>query len=82
MARQKDVSWNVGDKPETWEQVNCAVLMDIRDELKTLNRSMDQMNSAAARMDLVLRCHNTTRIPQILDKIAVNTRKPKRKKKI
>ena len=42
MARFKDSNWNLtqisGGKIETWEQAQIAVLMDLRDELKELNR--------------------------------------------
>ena len=40
--RRKDVAWNVAEENgaiETWERVGVAVLMDIRDELKLLNRN-------------------------------------------
>lgn len=51
MARFKD--WNgplpVGKNggPETWEMVQIAVMMDIRDELKALNRVMQCPNVIA-----------------------------------
>lgn len=72
MARHKDGDWKLPEgRLETWEQVNSAILMDIRDELKQLNA--------------VFACHNAQRIPFVLDQIQKNTRKPakkKRKKKI
>lgn len=37
MARRKDVNWDIEERPTT-EQACLAVLMDIRDELKQLNR--------------------------------------------
>jgi len=38
MARHKDADWCLpGPKLDTWQQVEVAVLMDIRDELKRLN---------------------------------------------
>lgn len=58
MARHCNADWNLGDPPGTWEQVQVAVLMDIRDELQKLNSH--------------LRCYNFTRIPQVLDKINKN----------
>lgn len=69
--RHKDANWNLGGKSEgtavDWQQVTIAVLMDIRDEIKQLNR--------------VFGCHNCLRIPIILDKIAANTKRPRRKRK-
>lgn len=39
MARRKDVDWNNGEEGSTTcQQATRAVLMDIRDELKALNR--------------------------------------------
>jgi hypothetical protein len=59
MPRFKDVQWNlpVGESGKilTWEALHVAVLMDIRDELKDLNR--------------LLRCPNFTRMPQDLREI-------------
>lgn len=56
MARHKDAQWSLPEgKVETWEQASVAVLMDIRDELKTLNA--------------LLRCPNFIAIPQKLDAI-------------
>lgn len=41
MARFKDFDWNLtrlpGGRIETWQQAEIAVLMDLRDELKSLN---------------------------------------------
>lgn len=66
MARHKDEYWNLSEPIKTWEEVHVAVLMDIRDELKDLNR--------------LLHCENFKRIPFVLDRIRRNTVKPKRKK--
>ena len=52
MARYKNQLWNLPDSLQNWEQVNTAVLMDIRDELQTLNR--------------LLHCGNFTGIPRTL----------------
>lgn len=67
MRRDKDRDWDIHDElgKTTWEKVPIAVLMDIRDELKTLNR--------------LLHCNNFMAIPFKLDRIALNTKKPKRK---
>lgn len=68
--RKANVNWwpadENGDVP-SWERVNLAVLMDIRDELRTIRG--------------LLRCHNTLSIPDSLRRIARNTAKPKRKAK-
>ena len=66
MARHKGLVWTLPDNLDSWDQVNAAILMDIRDELQMLNR--------------VMQCRNVLRIPGILDSIAKNTFKPKRKK--
>jgi len=62
--RRKNVDWDIGDDL-TWDKVKLAVLMDIRDELQTLNR--------------LLGCSNFVNIPNVLIAIKANTAKPKRK---
>lgn len=61
--RHKNVNWTLPTSDsgaiETWQAVEIAVLMDIRDELQTLNR--------------LLGCSNFTRIPQVLRRISSNT---------
>ena len=42
--RQKDADWLLrknSDGNFSWDQVNIAVLMDLRDELKAINRKLD-----------------------------------------
>jgi predicted SpoU family rRNA methylase len=53
-GRHKDGNWNVGDKP-TMEGAQLAVLMDIRDELKQLNK--------------VFSCFNFQQMPKVLTRI-------------
>ena len=68
--RLKNRDWEPGDKmgrAPTWERVNTAILLDIRDELQALNR--------------LLRCPNFTEIPRTLRSIRRNTAKPMRKVK-
>lgn len=65
MARKKDFNWSLPEE-NTWDGTKVAVLMDIRDELKQLNR--------------LLSCSNFTKIPQILRTIRRNTTKRKRRK--
>lgn len=72
MARYKDGDWQLPSAPGTtkiasWDHVKIAVLMDIRDELKQLNR--------------LLGCPNFTEIPSVLREIRRNTAKPKPKPK-
>lgn len=68
MARHKDGAWNLseagpnGSLPHT--EVHLAILMDVRDELKKLNR--------------VFECRNFLRIPAGLTQIRRNTTKRKR----
>jgi hypothetical protein len=40
MARHKDVDWNLpqGTPHHSWESINAALLMDLRDELKASNQ--------------------------------------------
>lgn len=58
---------NDSGRIETWEAVQIAVLMDIRDELQRLNN--------------VLHCPNFTSIPNTLGAIRRNTSKPKKVKR-
>jgi hypothetical protein len=70
--RFKDVAWDFATRGdggiETWEQVQVAVLMDIRDEIKALNR--------------ILGCRNFLDVPTILRGIRTNTAKPNKAKKV
>lgn len=55
--RKKDINWAVADdsgKTADWEQVQVAVLMDIRDELK-------QQNQRLGRIEDLARCVNVQR---------------------
>lgn len=66
-TRHAKVSWKLPTNPngtlESWTYVPIAVLMDIRDELQSLNQ--------------LLRCSNFLRIPSELRNIRLNTRKRK-----
>lgn len=67
--RRKDANWIVGDdtgKVQSWDEVQVAILMDIRDELKRLNA--------------VLHCPNFLDIPRKLDKVERNTKKKRRRR--
>ena len=68
-GRFKDIDWDLADdqgRVGTWERVEIAVLMDIRDELKKLN--------------FLLHCNNFVAIPRKLDRISANTAKPRKRK--
>ena len=60
--------WPLDEKGEapTWERVNTAILMDIRDELKRLNAA--------------IYCQNFIQIPRVLRDIRRNTTRKKRVK--
>lgn len=77
-TRRKDVNWNIGvgdrDGRYIWEQVQSAVLMDIRDELKLVTAEMRRMNS-------VIQCSNFIAIPQTLKRISANTSNLEKKKR-
>lgn len=62
MGRHKDTNWIIPDNVVDWNQAQIAVLMDIRDELKHLNRTLD--------------CRMFQSIPNTLLGIEDNTRKP------
>lgn len=64
--RHKGADWDLPNKVQDWTQVQVALLMDIRDELKDLNS--------------LLRCQNFLQIPRTLESIRRNTAKKKRKK--
>lgn len=67
--RCKNANWNIHAAPDgtvSYEKAHLAVLMDIRDELQTLN--------------LLLGCRNFTDIPNVLRKIRTNTAKPRKPK--
>lgn len=66
MARHPNATWDLPDNM-TWDIVNIAVLMDIRDEMQKLNR--------------IFHCSNFLEIPHILRTIKRNTNKPRRRKK-
>ena len=61
MARHKDTIWNLDDKPG-YEGAQLGLLMDIRDELKALNRTLGcyrvvQMCDDVRRIDRRLAKH-------------------------
>jgi hypothetical protein len=65
-TRRKNVNWTIISRPDgvPWDMCQLAVLMDIRDELQTLNR--------------LLGCSNFTAVPSILRGIRRNTAKPRK----
>jgi len=67
VARHKDTVWTLADRMPGWDGAQLAVLMDIRDELKVLNR--------------IIGCGNAIDIPNILRRIDANTKKKTNRKK-
>ena len=69
MARHKDADWDLPEKNYSWTPVTAALLMDLRDELKRLNR--------------LLHCDNFVGIPWTLKRIeaAVTPQRRRRVKK-
>ena len=41
MATHTGVNWNLPEKCENWTQVQVALLMDVRSELRKLNSKLD-----------------------------------------
>jgi len=70
-TRHRNREWalptNQTGAPETWQAVEIAVLMDVREELQNLNR--------------LLRCPNFLEIPDTLRGIRRNTAKKSKSKK-
>jgi hypothetical protein len=62
VARHKDSNWNLpegkpnptGGSTHSWESIHAAILMDIRDELKELNRTLN-CHRVPAGMDALVR---------------------------
>ena len=50
MARHKDEDWILYD-PASWNDINAALLMDIRDELKRLNSILHCASLKAIRVN-------------------------------
>lgn len=80
MARLKDVNWDCGTESanghcEAHSANHCilAVLMDIRDELKEINRKVTPLRH--------LDCHNFLSMPRTLTEIKRNTNRKKRTRK-
>ena len=71
MRKFKDVIWTVPECANggiaSWEAVDTALLMDIRDQLQKLNA--------------VFECPNFLMVPTYLKTIEKNSRKPKRRVK-
>ena len=63
MSRYKDIEWELPDQP-CWESTHAALMMDIRDELRRLNRRIN--------------CEDFIAIPRTLWKIQLNTQKKRK----
>jgi hypothetical protein len=73
MARRKDVDWNLPETnggPVSWEAINAALLMDLRDELKLIRG--------------LLGCYRIQRMFNTLERIDARLAKhaPLRKRKV
>jgi len=64
----RNTDWKLPDDIGSWERVNTALLMDIREELRVLNRRLS--------------CPDFIAIPRTLKAIKLNTTKPKKKPKL
>ena len=78
MARHKNVDWNLpeggrGGTTHNYQSIHAALLMDLRDELKEMNRLLRNLNS-------IFNCSNFLSIPRVIAEIRRNTAKPRRKK--
>ena len=68
--RNKNADWELyplANGNFSLDAVKCALLMDIRDELRSLNE--------------LLGCDNFRAVPKRLSRIEANTRRPKRERK-
>ena len=75
-TRYKDRNWTVQtnrDGTINNADVELALQMDIRDELKQITAEMRRLNN-------LLHCSNFVEIPDILRKIRANTTKPRKPK--
>lgn len=75
MPRHKDLEWNLpegtkerGCTRHSWETINSALLMDIRDELKSLNALLHCTNFTGIPWEL-------TRMRRGIDKLNARNRK-------
>ena len=71
MARHANSNWNLPENSGTphyheWNSIICALLMDLRDEMRVLNRT--------------LQCKNFQAIPARLLRVARNTDRQMKKK--
>ncbi len=75
MRKHKDTTWNTGPKSDGghwgWEDIKITLLMDLRDELKSMNGHLRRLNN-------LLDCPQLRAIPIELRKIRTNTTKKTR----
>lgn len=64
MARHKNTDWNLPTSCQNWTQVAVIILMDIRDELQSLNRKAN--------------CHRIPRALDGMYELGVEARRRKR----
>lgn len=85
MARFKDQNWSIPGSYDGIAGLNTqhamlSVLMDIRDELKSLNSKSEFIRENTLAVKSTLSCSNFQRVPRILERISANTAKPRKKK--
>jgi len=68
MARHANVSWSLPEKITTYDLVQVAVLMDIRDEIKILRRTIES----------AVQCPNTIAAVVALKKLGDDLRRQER----
>jgi hypothetical protein len=64
--RHKNVEWQLGDPIPTWERVEVAVLMDIRDALQAINNKLTGVGPTVHKIERNTRkitCHKCRRGP-------------------
>ena len=65
MTRKKNINWDVGNaRPDgtwLWDQIKVLLLMDLRDELQTLNGLLQCGNVKKMFRDLTVIRQNTNR---------------------
>lgn len=66
MARHKDANWNIAEQPDT-ANAQLTVLMDIRDELKQINRQLG--------------CYRIPRALDAMHELGVKLRREKRNRR-
>lgn len=67
--RHKDADWKVPDSPADWTQVNASLLMDLRDQMKTQNALLKELNDTLGCFRVRRMCDDINRIEKRLQKV-------------